>query len=714
MNAEIFNASDDLMAAVSNGVYQGIILTFLLYLVLRLIGPINAATRYWIWGTTLVLVTALIPAHYFLNRFFPDPARLTNAARNIKPVLDTAPPQLPQPSVLDLADLNPASSIDQELASIQEKGSLVETGTTPTICLDPPTTAIGLAAVTPLEPGNDSGGSSVPSRAEASASVPSSEIVNEAEAKPGWHGWNLERMLNPISWNLASVAGLPKVASVVFLFAWLSIAVLRIGVLSGRLCQIRKVKKTALPAGPELTGLFARLRAELGVRRNVDLRLCPVQASPVALGFFHPLILVPEEYSNNPEASETEHILRHELAHVRRRDDWANLAQNFIQAALFFHPAVWWISKRLALEREIACDDHVLQRGVGPRAYALLLAELAGRLKRQDLVFAQGVSSSKSQLQQRINMILNTRRNTSPGLAKARLGFVTASAVVIALLALYSAPRVVLAQPPNPPPPAAAALPVPAIAAVPAEAPPAPVAIVASADEPDTLPVPPGTPDVGPGPKFKSDGRPHGPSAAPAINMVPVTPAAPSIEIAADVHPKPFPHPPGTPSPDGSLEERIERLEQTVQSLMEQQKHHGAFVLRGRSGGDLLVEQNKEMEKMNQKMNEMAKKHAELAEQQLKRAAEMAERGNKDFNFKWKAEAEQWQKGRGKEGLEKELEALRKAREGLERQMENLDRQIERAERDQERMQEEKERRSELQDEEPKEETASVAESEEN
>jgi hypothetical protein len=310
-------------------------------------------------------------------------------------------------------------------------------------------------------------------------------------------------------------------------------------------------------------------------------------------------------------------------------------------------------------------------------------------------------------------MILNPLRNTSPDLAKARLGLIRASTALVALLALYCAPRIVLAQPPTAAAPVAAALPAPAVAAVGVAAPTAPGAMVASADEPDRTTAPPAPPDVGPGPKFKpeapgADALPCVP-VAPSVTVMPVTPLAPSIEIAADVHPKPIPHPPGSPSSDGSLEERIERLEQMVQALMEQQKHHGSFVLRGRNGGDVLFDE-KEMEKMNEKINAMAKKHAELAEQQTKHAAEMAERANKDSNFKWKAEAEQSQKGR-KEGIEKRLEALRKAREGLERQKENLDRQIERVERDQERMQQEQERHSDLQNEEPKEETASAAES---
>ena len=291
MNAELLTACDNALAAVLNGVYQGIILTLLVYLVLRLIGPLNAATRYWVWAVTLVLVLGLIPAHYYRNRSAPDSARLTGTPEDVQPALDVPaiPAQLPAASANDPANPEPARF---------------------------------------------------------------TEILRQA--------------LNPISWDITSHAGFPRVGSMLVLLAWLTVTVFKTGLLFGRLYQIRKVKRAALSAGSELTGLFARLKADLAVRRKVDLKLCPVQASPVALGFFHPVILLPEEYASNPV--ETEHILRHELAHVCRRDDWGNLAQNFIQAGLFFHPAVWWISKRLALEREIACDDYVLQRGAGRRA----------------------------------------------------------------------------------------------------------------------------------------------------------------------------------------------------------------------------------------------------------------------------------------------------------------------------------------------------------
>ena len=100
----------------------------------------------------------------------------------------------------------------------------------------------------------------------------------------------------------------------------------------------------------------------------------------------------------------------------------------------------------MTLEREIACDDRVLEQSTNPRAYALLLTDLAGRAQGCPPLLAAGVSINKSQLKQRIDMILNKDRDTSSSLAKARLGVVSSAAAMLAVMAVYSAPRVLLAQ----------------------------------------------------------------------------------------------------------------------------------------------------------------------------------------------------------------------------------------------------------------------------
>jgi len=413
----------------------------------------------------------------------------------------------------------------------------------------------------------------------------------------------------------------------------------------------------------------------------------PLQSSPVLLGFVHPVILLPAEETQPSQPVEADQILRHELAHVRRYDDWANVVQHFIQAVFFLHPAAWWISRQLSLEREIACDDHVLEQGGSPRAYALLLANLAGRMQRPALL-APGASTNKSQLQKRISMILDTHRNTSPRLAKTRLGFIISAAAVIAVVVLYAAPRLVLAQAPPTSPVASVAV---ASASTTASAdaalapviaaPPAPALGLASADAPTT---------IGPEPKFKFE--PLGPiNVHPRVMIAPAVPPAPAAVMIAPVPPARIHAVGGEPrqpragrSGDASLEERLDRLERMVESLMAQRGKPGHFEFQMKGPGQMegMIDR-----KQIEEIHEMAKRQAQMAGEQAKRATREAE---KALKFEEKRRHGKSNEG-AKKQLDEQLDALRKQHEMLERQMEKLDRQIEKIEQDQERNQEQDE-----------------------
>src|SRR5947209_5722692 len=98
---------------------------------------------------------------------------------------------------------------------------------------------------------------------------------------------------------------------------------------------------------------------------------------PTAVGFFRPMVILPKWTVEELSAEELRAVVLHEVAHLRRWDDWSNLAQKLIRALFFFHPAVWWIDNRLTLEREMACDDLVLAETSDPRSYAECLVSLA-------------------------------------------------------------------------------------------------------------------------------------------------------------------------------------------------------------------------------------------------------------------------------------------------------------------------------------------------
>ena len=148
-----------------------------------------------------------------------------------------------------------------------------------------------------------------------------------------------------------------------------------------------------------------------GARRRIALCTSEQVRVPTAVGLVKPVILIPGWVMRELSAAELNQILLHELAHFRRWDDWTNLAQQIMKTVFFFHPAVWWIDKKVAMEREIACDDAVLAETRRPRAYAECLAHLAEKTFVQRSVrLAQAALGQVRQTSARIAQILDKNR----------------------------------------------------------------------------------------------------------------------------------------------------------------------------------------------------------------------------------------------------------------------------------------------------------------
>ena len=102
-------------------------------------------------------------------------------------------------------------------------------------------------------------------------------------------------------------------------------------------------------------------------------------------------------------AEELKYILLHELAHLRRRDDWTNLAQKILKALLFFLPSVWWIERRLSLDREMACDDAVLAHSGTSARICRMSGHVAERsFLRRQIALAQAAVGRVRQLTARV------------------------------------------------------------------------------------------------------------------------------------------------------------------------------------------------------------------------------------------------------------------------------------------------------------------------
>jgi len=130
---------------------------------------------------------------------------------------------------------------------------------------------------------------------------------------------------------------------------------------------------------PAWQGRLDRLAVQFGVTRPVRLRVVASLSSPVTAGWWRPVVLVPASLVTSMPAHLLEALLAHELAHVRRHDYLINLIQNVIEALLFYHPAVWWLSRRIRAERELIADAIAARQLGEPRRLALALSELEKR-----------------------------------------------------------------------------------------------------------------------------------------------------------------------------------------------------------------------------------------------------------------------------------------------------------------------------------------------
>ena len=177
-------------------------------------------------------------------------------------------------------------------------------------------------------------------------------------------------------------------------------------------------------------GVCARIN---GVRRQTRLLVSSHIARPMSLGFLNPAILIPQALLDTLSDSELDHIVLHELAHLRRRDDWTNLAQKLIEAVLPIQPAVYWLGHRMSLEREMACDDWVIAATGTAKPYAASLTKVAELSQWGHAgILAAGAAGNRSQLFRRVHHMLDRTRNAAPKLAVGPL--VAAVAAVVGLI----------------------------------------------------------------------------------------------------------------------------------------------------------------------------------------------------------------------------------------------------------------------------------------
>lgn len=166
----------------------------------------------------------------------------------------------------------------------------------------------------------------------------------------------------------------------------------------------------------------------------------------MVLGPWRPIVAIPADLVDTLSNAELDDVALHELAHVRRRDDWAKLAEAVVSAVCFFHPAAWWLARRADADREVACDDWVVAATGARCRYARCLLRLAGLGVAGDALPAPGAIARKPMITERIELLMKTDRNATPTVSKLMLTSLTTLVLVAAIACAGSGPAVALSS----------------------------------------------------------------------------------------------------------------------------------------------------------------------------------------------------------------------------------------------------------------------------
>ncbi|HEY8004373.1 MAG TPA: M56 family metallopeptidase, partial [Phenylobacterium sp.] len=129
----------------------------------------------------------------------------------------------------------------------------------------------------------------------------------------------------------------------------------------------------ATPLPREWVQRCRTLQARMGGSLEVAFRQSAAVAAPLVAGWLKPMVLIPTAALVRLPCDQLEALILHELAHVRRLDAFANLIQAVVETLLFYHPAVWWVSRRVRIERENCCDDLAVGAVCDPALYVRAL-----------------------------------------------------------------------------------------------------------------------------------------------------------------------------------------------------------------------------------------------------------------------------------------------------------------------------------------------------
>jgi bla regulator protein blaR1 len=351
--------------------------------------------------------------------------------------------------------------------------------------------------------------------------------------------------------DIVSTGAIDRIVSVSVL-AWMAGVVLLSIRLIVSYIGIEGLRRATLDVDKTVLLRLEALARRLGVTRTVRVFASDVVRVPAVVGTLRPVILLPVGVITGLPAAHLDAVLAHELAHVRRHDYLVNGLQAMVETLLFYHPAVWWCTRQIRIEREHCCDDLVVKACGDRVAYATALAQLEELRGLEPML---SLNATGGRLIDRIRRLLDSapvnEHGSSAWIVIAGLTVTVVAAITMPALTLARADDgrtilqddVTLQEPPAPP--------VPPAAPGPPHAPLPPVAARPSVhgvpDAPPVPPAPPEAPIVPAPPAFSVSPLTPVPPLPPAPPLIP----APPVPLADHILAPPPPAPP-LPPVDGT------------------------------------------------------------------------------------------------------------------------------------------------------------------
>ena len=239
-----------------------------------------------------------------------------------------------------------------------------------------------------------------------SESSPNAALVTEATVN--WFD-KLYQWVEPwIPYTVVLWLGGVGVFSLRLLLGWVVVVRLR-----------RNVSATAMTVWVQRMEVLA---SRLRVSRSVKLVESALVEVPTVIGWMRPMILIPTSAFTGLTTQQLEAILAHELSHIRRHDFLVNLVQSVIETLLFYHPAVWWLSKRIREEREHCCDDMAVSVCESRSEYIRALVEMESLRSRSSLAMAANGGSLLSRTRRLLQPTSDIPNSASWGASLLAIG----------------------------------------------------------------------------------------------------------------------------------------------------------------------------------------------------------------------------------------------------------------------------------------------------